>query len=72
MTLKMIVEDGGGGWLTGHIPALPGCVSQGRTLEELVENIRDAAAGWLETEHRKAQATPDETIANERLELVSL
>jgi predicted RNase H-like HicB family nuclease len=29
-------------------PELPGCYSQGRTVEEAVENIRDAIEGYLE------------------------
>jgi antitoxin HicB len=30
------------------VPALPGCYSQGETVDELVENIREAIAGVLE------------------------
>jgi len=30
--------------------SLPGCVSQGDTYEEALENIKEAIAGWLETE----------------------
>jgi len=32
----------------GEVPALPGCYSQGETVEELVANLRDAIAGVLE------------------------
>ena len=31
-----------------EVPALPGCVSQGETLEELRENIHEAMEGYLE------------------------
>lgn len=30
-----------------EVPALPGCVTQGETLEEVREMIRDAVSGWL-------------------------
>lgn len=30
-----------------EVPELPGCVSQGRTLDEAVENIKDAIRGYL-------------------------
>ena len=32
-----------------EVPSLPGCVSEGATLEECKAMIRDAAEGWLET-----------------------
>ena len=37
-----------GGYSIG-IPALPGCLSQGTTLDEARANIREAAEGWLES-----------------------
>ncbi|MEM9927952.1 MAG: type II toxin-antitoxin system HicB family antitoxin [Cyanobacteria bacterium P01_D01_bin.50] len=30
-----------------EVPELPGCVSQGKTLDEAVENIKDAIKGYL-------------------------
>jgi predicted RNase H-like HicB family nuclease len=36
----------GGFW--GEVPALPGCYSEGETLDELKDNIREAIAGVLE------------------------
>jgi predicted RNase H-like HicB family nuclease len=32
------------------VPALPGCVSQGETVEELLANLREATQAWLATE----------------------
>jgi predicted RNase H-like HicB family nuclease len=40
------LEDG---WYIADVPALPGCMSQGRTEEEAVENIKDAINGYLKT-----------------------
>ena len=40
-------EPTGGFW--GEVPALPGCYSQGETVEELLRNIREAIYGVLET-----------------------
>jgi len=31
-----------------EVPALPGCYSQGETIEELMGNVREAVAGVLE------------------------
>ncbi|MHC5674891.1 type II toxin-antitoxin system HicB family antitoxin [Nostoc sp.] len=30
-----------------EVPELPGCVSQGKTLDEAIENIKDAITGYL-------------------------
>lgn len=43
----VIHEDPEGGYW-GEVPALPGCYSQGDTMDELKDNIREAIAGVLE------------------------
>ena len=42
-------EPSGGYW--GEVPSLPGCYSQGETVEELLNNLREAIAGVLEEMH---------------------
>jgi predicted RNase H-like HicB family nuclease len=39
------------------IPELVGCMSQGKTIDEVLENIKDAIRGWLEVEKTQFQAT---------------
>ncbi|HPY31659.1 MAG TPA: type II toxin-antitoxin system HicB family antitoxin [Verrucomicrobiota bacterium] len=48
MKFKVVVhpEPEGGFW--GEVPALPGCYSQGETIEQLLVNLREAALGYLE------------------------
>ena len=48
MKFKVVVhpEPDGGFW--GEVPALPGCYSQGETVEQLLVNLREAALGYLE------------------------
>ena len=47
MTLKVLIHpaDEGGFW--AEVPALPGCVTQGETVEEVRSNVREAIEGWL-------------------------
>ena len=47
MNYKIVIhqEPQGGFW--AEVPALPGCVSQGDTLDELKANIREAIEGYL-------------------------
>jgi len=44
----IIVEDESGGY-TAFVPALPGCHTQGDTLQELMENVKEAVELYLET-----------------------
>jgi predicted RNase H-like HicB family nuclease len=57
MTLKVVLEPGEDDWIVAECPALPGCVSQGRTESEALSNIREAIELWLETELEKHSGT---------------
>jgi len=43
------IRDGEDGWLVAECPELPGCVSQGKTLNETLGSIREAVEVYLET-----------------------
>lgn len=47
MNIKIVVHQAEEGGFWGEAPALPGCASQGDTLEELMANMREAIEGWL-------------------------
>jgi predicted RNase H-like HicB family nuclease len=47
MKLKVVVHSAKEGGFWAEAPALPGCVSQRETLEEVRANIREAIEGWL-------------------------
>ena len=48
MKLLVTLEPDETGMIVAECPAIPGCVSQGRTEAEAVENIREAIAVCLE------------------------
>ncbi len=48
MQLRIVFERSGEGGYTVFVPALPGCISEGDTLEEARQNIREAIALYLE------------------------
>lgn len=48
MKLRVLLQPEPEGGYSVSVPALPGCHSQGETLEEASANIRAAAEGWLE------------------------
>ena len=44
----MIIERDERGWYVGSIPELPGCHTQGHTIEELTERMKEAISLYLE------------------------
>jgi len=53
MHLKVVITKGQDGWYVVTVPALPGCISQGKSQKEAKENIKEAISLYLE---------PDEDI----------
>ncbi len=49
MDLKIVLEEQEEGGYTVLAPALPGCISQGDTMEEAIENIKEAIELYLNT-----------------------
>ncbi len=41
-------------WVIAKCPAFPGCVSQGKTEQEALANIKEAITAWLWAEDQKA------------------
>jgi predicted RNase H-like HicB family nuclease len=51
---QVVVYPGEDGWWVSECPSLPGCVSQGKTKEEAIENIKGAIRVYvaaLEEDH---------------------
>lgn len=53
MKLHVVIEEDESGYFAAEVPALPGCLSQGKTREEALENIKEAVEGWLEVMESK-------------------
>ena len=54
-TYTVVVHEDPEGGFWGEVPALPGCYSQGESIDELRENIREAIAGVLEVLREQGQ-----------------
>jgi len=50
MKLKIVLEHGMDGYIVAHCPALKGCVTQGRTEDEALQNIKEAIELYLEAD----------------------
>jgi predicted RNase H-like HicB family nuclease len=48
MKIKAVIHPAEEGGYWAEVPALPGCVTEGDTMEEVLANLKDAIEGWLE------------------------
>ena len=53
------------GWYVATCPLLPGCVSQGKTREQALENIHQAVQGWLEVFKERLESGEFGTLDND-------
>jgi predicted RNase H-like HicB family nuclease len=53
MKLRVLIEQDETGYFTAEVPALTGCISQGKTKEEALANISEAIEGWLDVMEQK-------------------
>ncbi len=62
MKLHVVIEKDEAGYYVAEVPALPGCLSQGKTYEEAIANIKEAIRGWLEVMESKQQFDPAKLV----------
>ena len=48
MRVKVVLEASDEGGYTVYVPSLPGCISEGETVEEALTNIQEAIELYLE------------------------
>jgi predicted RNase H-like HicB family nuclease len=58
MKYRAIIEPDEDGMFVAEVPSLPGCLSQGRTREEAVANIKEAIAAYLESLRKHGDPVP--------------
>jgi predicted RNase H-like HicB family nuclease len=62
MTLKAIIHEAEEGGYWAEVPALPGCVTQGDSVDEVTSNLREAIEGWLSVETPEAPAADTDRV----------
>ena len=62
MHIKIIVHEAEEGGFWAEAPALPGCASQGDSLDELLANMREAIEGCLSIDVPARDAGSDERV----------
>ncbi len=67
MTRRVLLYPGEEGFIVAEVPSLPGCISQGKTRDEAIANVREAISLHEEVLRERGEAVPDD-----RVELVGL
>ena len=62
MKIKAIIHPAEEGGYWAEVPALPGCITEGDTMEEVVANLKDAIEGWLDVANSLNAIAPTDQI----------
>jgi predicted RNase H-like HicB family nuclease len=72
MKLKVLIQPEQVGGYSVSVPALPGCFSEGETIDEALRNIREAAELWLEVAAEKAVSENQKAEESAELQEIEL
>ena len=56
----IVMEPGEDGWFVVTVPALPGCITQGKTVEETEINAKEAIEAYIESLIKRRTVIPDQ------------
>ncbi|MBI5213065.1 MAG: type II toxin-antitoxin system HicB family antitoxin [Nitrospirae bacterium] len=62
MKLKIIVHNAEEGGYWAEVPAIPGCLTQGDTWDELLQNIYEAIDACLSVDTKDIDLMPDDKV----------
>jgi predicted RNase H-like HicB family nuclease len=62
MKIKAIIHPAEEGGYWAEVPALPGCVTEGETMEEVLANLKDAIEGWLDVANGRDGVDPADQV----------
>jgi predicted RNase H-like HicB family nuclease len=62
MKLKVIIHEAEEGGYWAEVPAIPGCMTQGETMKELIENLYDAIEGCLSIDMKEIRIDSRDTV----------
>lgn len=69
VSYKVLLEPSEDGGYSVYVPSLPGCVSEGDSYQEALDNIREAIRGWLEVAQEYGDGLPASDILTEAVEV---
>lgn len=60
MTRRVLLRPGEDGYVIAEVPSLPGCISQGKTRDEALDNVREAISLHEEVLRERGEPIPDD------------
>lgn len=69
LSYKVVLEPSKDGGYSVYVPSLPGCVSEGDSYQEALDNIREAIRGWLEVAQEFGDDLPTSDVFTEAVEV---
>ena len=62
MTRRVLLYPGEDGYVVAEVPSLPGCVSQGKTRDEALLNVREAISLHEEVLRERGEPIPEDNV----------
>ncbi|MCK6370595.1 MAG: type II toxin-antitoxin system HicB family antitoxin [Gammaproteobacteria bacterium] len=59
---QVVISRGQDGYWVAECPSLPGCVTQGRTRDEAIENIKEAIGAYIAALRDDGRPVPEDTL----------
>jgi predicted RNase H-like HicB family nuclease len=62
MTRRVVLYPGEDGYVVAEVPSLPGCISQGKSRDEALENVREAISLHVEVLRERGEPVPEDRV----------
>jgi len=62
MTRRVVLYPGENGYVVAEVPSLPGCISQGKSREEALENVREAITLHVDVLRERGEPVPEDHV----------
>lgn len=62
MTRRVLLYPGEDGYVVAEVPSLPGCVSQGKSRDEALDNVREAISLHEEVLRERGEPIPEDNV----------
>jgi predicted RNase H-like HicB family nuclease len=62
MVRRVVLYPGEDGYVVAEVPSLPGCISQGKSREEALENVREAISLHVDVLRERGEPVPEDHV----------